>query len=308
MAAIEGLDPALKWLYHSLIGEVKPDNPELLKKKVIEELSVEIAGLLSESKQNTPPFKPELLARVRKVKQIVSFNSREALDGLLVPVEGGFVIKLNSNAPPTRYRFACAHEIGHTFFYDLNHNPPVKPYPTSQSSYWVEEGIARRIAGEILMPEFSVKRIIKKFGKPSLEAFKKISDLYFVSYESLARRLFWDLKLWDALFLISDVVDRKLIKINNWNRFMGASFKNGLKIPRVISPESEQYSNLYSNLNSALERMGEMTSIKPITLADERYFIQSICTRGYGGRVKQRIFSIVSRDEPPLETQQLNFS
>src|SRR5437667_10485458 len=53
-------------------------------------------------------------------------NMPRRAEGLLVPVSGGFVIRVNAFWPTTRQRFTIAHELIHTLFYDRSFDVPVK--------------------------------------------------------------------------------------------------------------------------------------------------------------------------------------
>jgi len=97
----------------------------------------DVENLVEKTGQKTPPVKPEKVAKERKVIEI----ERATLDtdALIVPCKGGFLMKINDKLPVVMQRFACAHEIAHTYFFDLEKDPPCKPYRRSTSRYWVEE-------------------------------------------------------------------------------------------------------------------------------------------------------------------------
>jgi Zn-dependent peptidase ImmA (M78 family) len=60
----------------------------------------------------------EKIAKIRNVKRIFEKDIEKA--GFLTPVEGGFYIFLRESDSPYKKNFSCAHEIGHTFFFDLS--------------------------------------------------------------------------------------------------------------------------------------------------------------------------------------------
>ena len=108
-----------KWLEDKLLGEscnaTKIDNFEDLKKAVKNALFDEVENLVDKTGQKTPPVNPEIVAKARKVIEI----ERAALDtdALIVPCKGGLLMKINDKLPVVRQRFACAHEIAHTYFF-----------------------------------------------------------------------------------------------------------------------------------------------------------------------------------------------
>jgi len=74
-----------------------------------------------------PPFDVKLLAKIRRVLEISRITSDSP--GRLVPAEGGFCIFIGGTESDKslfspREVFTCAHEIGHTFFYDLTTSKP----------------------------------------------------------------------------------------------------------------------------------------------------------------------------------------
>ena len=179
------IDPAVAWL-SSLVAPLSPK----------EFLLQQAAKLLSESGQNKPPFDPKR-AIPPSVKRVEI--TRLSRDGMLIPVEGGFILKLNSQKPLVRQNFACAHEIGHTFFYDLSGPRPWRPYE-SMSSYWAEEDLCYQFAEEMLMPSSEITRIGDKMP-PSLASFQSLLTTFQVSVEALARRI-KRLSLWQCILIV----------------------------------------------------------------------------------------------------------
>lgn len=212
------IDPAVAWL-SSLVTPLSPK----------EFLLQQAAKLLSESGQGKPPFNPKkaIPSSVKRVE-----ITRLSRDGMLIPVEGGFILKLNSQRPLVRQNFACAHEIGHTFFYDLSGPRPWRPYE-SMSSYWAEEDLCYQFAEEMLMPSSEITRIGGKIP-PSLASFQRLLTTFQVSVEALARRI-RRLSLWQCILIVmvasegkKNLLGRKVIykytdyksRIINWDALL----------------------------------------------------------------------------------------
>lgn len=212
------IDPAVAWL-SSLVAPLSPK----------EFLLQQAAKLLSESGQGKPPFDPKkaIPSSVKRVE-----ITRLSRDGMLIPVEGGFILKLNSQRPLVRQNFACAHEIGHTFFYDLSGPRPWRPYE-SMSSYWAEEDLCYQFAEEMLMPSSEITRIGGKIP-PSLASFQRLLTTFQVSVEALARRI-RRLSLWQCILIVmvasegkKNLLGRKVIykytdyksRIINWDALL----------------------------------------------------------------------------------------
>jgi hypothetical protein len=115
-------------------------------------------------------------------------------DGLIEPLGSnfadGFRIKLNKNTPTVRSRFTLAHEVCHTFFYELV--PEIKFLPHSTDKE--EERACNAVAAAILLPANSLERRVKGLSV-SLESLETIAAEYQVSTATMVLRL-RSLNLW----------------------------------------------------------------------------------------------------------------
>ncbi len=197
-----------KWLGDKLLGKafnaIRIADFEDLKKVVKNALFDDVEHLLDKTGQKTPPVNPEIVAKERKVIEI----EKAALDtdALIVPCRGGFLMKINEKLPVVRQRFACAHEIAHTYFFDLEKDPPCKPYRRSASRYWVEEGLCYELARRILMPTGMIKTWMDNATPPYIKDFRAMMRSFLVSGELLSYRIH-DLAKWNVLMLIFELSD-----------------------------------------------------------------------------------------------------
>ena len=80
-------------------------------------------------------------------------------DALLIPIVGGFKIKLKNEDKfhsTYRTRFSCAHEMAHTFFYEIEDGGvPFRAVPGG-SKY--EEKLCDIAAAELLMPKDALEK------------------------------------------------------------------------------------------------------------------------------------------------------
>lgn len=161
----------------------------------------EVQALLDQTGQKHPPFNPELLAPYRKVIEIR--RQKLMVPGILTPVKKGFIISLNSDDSVRRQRSTCAHEIAHTFFYDITTSPPsqikVRGYKAKQ--FGLEEDTCNQLAEEILMPTHAVREVTAEFPHPLMKSFVKLMSSFDVSSELLAWRL-RRLKVWRAIIIL----------------------------------------------------------------------------------------------------------
>lgn len=149
----------------------------------------EVQALLDQAGQRHPPFNPELMAPYRRVIEIR--HQKLTLPGMLTPVKEGFVISLNSGDPPRRQRFNCAHEIAHTFLYDITTSPPtrIRLRGHKAAKFGLEEDICNQLAEEILMPEHAIRDVLAHFPHPIMKSFVALMNKFDVSSELLAWRL-----------------------------------------------------------------------------------------------------------------------
>jgi hypothetical protein len=154
-----------------------------------------VQSLLSQSAKMhgslQPPIDPAILTDLCAV---LSVEHRPMVpEGVLTPVPGGFKIYLQSNfthrsGMKFRRRFTLAHELIHTFFYNLNGGvpEPVKKSPRGQSL----ERLCHIGACQILVPDFLLRQELKTKGEvASVESILDLARLFDVSVEVLMRRL-----------------------------------------------------------------------------------------------------------------------
>jgi Zn-dependent peptidase ImmA (M78 family) len=114
-------------------------------------------------------------------------------DGFIQPVgrryEDGFLLATKPGSS-TRKRFTMAHELCHTFFYELVPEIKYRPHDVDE----VEERLCNYGASELLIPADSLKQRIDSHN-PSLGILRDISRDYGVSMEAMLLRL-RTLKLW----------------------------------------------------------------------------------------------------------------
>lgn len=142
--------------------------------------------MLDSTKQEFPPIKLEPLFKIRK---ILDFSK-------------------NYYVNSWEQRFISAHEIAHTFFFDISTSPPKKTF--SDIPPQILEILCNRIAEEILMPIRMVNEYLNKHyplieNRFKIEMFKEIVfglvKLFNVSPYIAIRRLIGDMNLWNIVVL-----------------------------------------------------------------------------------------------------------
>jgi len=118
-------------------------------------------------------------------------------DAMLVPVAGGFALRLNEPQPSFgRLRFSWAHELVHSLFYEMKGNMPARRIPSGSET---EELVCDLGAREILLPESSLESVYKTMSNAAggSELIARLSKLAVVSPQVMASRLV-ELGMWET--------------------------------------------------------------------------------------------------------------
>jgi len=158
----------------------------------------------------------EAFLNERKIVKVFLWNQKGLL-GDIVPLSsreirtkfkdltnfagGGFEIDLGAYLNKSKILTTFAHEIAHTYFFDIYQDPPkcLISNEILKSSIWYQEfeGMAYDLGREILLPREKFRSYVELKGRdPSLENFLKMYSELGVSKEVLSQRLIKDLKLW----------------------------------------------------------------------------------------------------------------
>jgi len=152
------------------------------------------------------PLTTDVLKAIGKLRGIVEYKFKAPLasEGVITPLPtGGFSVAVARSDRSNRARYTLAHEIGHTFFYDLSYKPPERltPYSRNQtasgeirSATQLEERFCDAFAAELLFPWEAAKlelEVCACIEDPSelLAFIEKASQRWGVSVELALRRL-----------------------------------------------------------------------------------------------------------------------
>ena len=124
--------------------------------------------------------------KLRKVKLLPSGDL--VCDGYIQPhgrsYSEGFTILVKKKQPQSRVRFTIAHELCHTFFYEI---VPELKFVSHQTDL-AEERLCNVGAAALLMPNDDVVRAIRKVT-PSMLVLEQLAEHYGVSLEAMFLRL-----------------------------------------------------------------------------------------------------------------------
>jgi hypothetical protein len=176
------------------------------------EPSMAMIRLVRQLRRSRPRKEParamEYFLHSRKILRIDHSPDLDC-DGIIRPLgnefNNGFQIAVNSRCTLGRYRFTVAHELCHTFFYELV--PELKFRSHGMDEH--EERICNLGAAELLMPPNDVRGRVRGLST-SLDSLKHLASAYMVSIEAMLLRL-RSLGLWDS-------------ELTVWHRMTGGTF------------------------------------------------------------------------------------
>jgi len=228
-----------KWLLS------KVDNKNQ-KEPILQLAEVALKNYKKEVGNLNPPIDLIDLGKCLDIKVKKNLLSKDInCDALLVPLVGGFKIELKDEDKfhsTYRTRYSCAHEMAHTFFYEIgNGGVPFRAVPGG-SEY--EEKLCDIAAAELLMPKEILEKIgnklVNKYGY-SFSALFKLKETFKTSLRSISIRVNNSLDGWED-YLIA-----------KWNPI----FENS-KIMKIIGFEKEWESK---NMNVLPWRIDETEAI-----------------------------------------------
>jgi hypothetical protein len=224
--------------------------------------------LLNKSGQKMPPFDPFAVAKLRKIHTITWVDSGE--EACLIPDPKGFHLILRKPEDKrittseelkrhTRIRSTVAHEIGHTFFFDIENLPPrggpakyrFQGIPTkmvrTKEEWWCFD-----FARQLLLPDFYLKKFLSgHIPHANLDLALIIKEKFNVSWDVLLRKLVYDLKTWKTCTIFRFQVDGREIVLKNRHRNLWRGINSKIKDTDVWLSKNASF------LRSCLHRIGE---------------------------------------------------
>jgi Zn-dependent peptidase ImmA (M78 family) len=195
-----------RYLTNELIALSRSRHPDKNSWQAVKQGILQAANYLrEEAGQISAPIMLENIEKLCGIQKEVVYDLEGASGAILEPVSGGFIIRLGKGQTRIRRRFGIAHEIGHTFFYNLDYDPPIKIFPRERSRLLIdkkEEDICNAFARELLMPRELVQQDIASSSDRNLKMIIGLAAKYVVSPEVAARRLILDLAQFENSILL----------------------------------------------------------------------------------------------------------
>jgi hypothetical protein len=253
----------------------------------------EASRLLAGTNQLDAPFDP---LQGLYSQGVHDFRWIEGLpeEAKLIPDSKGFIlclrkiggeIPLDGSKLPTRLRTTLAHELGHTFFYDLSLLPP-----RSSSSYLSSSGLHKADLNEewwcmdfaraYLVPEFWVAKHLERGELPSLDFASRIRRELVVSWDILFRRLLWDLRVWrNCVIFRVDIPRLRSTGLWKSDAFKGWSFRRWLEYEgkRMISERLREGGLSGEVICQIANSKGEEFQLRLLETSEGHLLLGAIC-------------------------------
>lgn len=187
--------PWLRRVLHELNMLARNRDPSKASWQTAKKAILDAATYLRyETEQTIPPIRLDPIKQLFHINEGALLHSRLASEALVVPTAGGFILRLRENLHSYRRRFSIAHEIGHTFFYDISRDPPTRlvSHATSGGFSKKEEGVCSAFAVELLLPRDLLLADLQVCRYGELETILNFSRRYEVSAEAVVRTLMSD--------------------------------------------------------------------------------------------------------------------
>jgi len=240
--------PLYSWMIEQFKGDLPcTDDYEGLKQKAREMFLLQAFLLLRKTGQRRPPFDPFATGEQRRIHRITWVDSGD--EASLVPDLEGFHLilrrpeNISSEAEllkDVRVRSTVAHEVGHTFFFDISHFPPKQgprfEHALASNVREKEEWWCFDFARKLLLPDRWIKKSVISHNFSGLELASKIRREYNVSWDILLRKLVYDLEMWatSTVFRL-DFEDSQVILRNEYKDiWKGARTRIGRARPWLL--------------------------------------------------------------------------
>lgn len=197
-------------------------------------------ALRSATKQDRPPIELDTMLQLRKITGKSYFNSVDSPEAVLVPTLQGFIIRLRPGLHSSRIKFSEAHELAHTFFYDIEQSPPkrliTRAVPTLARAK--EEGLCNDFAAELLLPIELLRKGLDEFrGVATWDIVQRLKKRFDVSTEVVTRKLLSECV--EFQYCVAIHVDQQ----GEMRKWLGSNMKSMRLKERLLI---EQVSNAFS--------------------------------------------------------------
>ncbi|MDZ7688647.1 MAG: hypothetical protein U5J64_07995 [Halobacteriales archaeon] len=243
----QGLWDALAYVYLTeeelRYYSIEDENPlSQIKQRIYDDIWKE----MREYGEREPPFLSSDSKYVKYGRKAKIIETNRVNTARMKVESNGFKIFINNDIWHRRKRTLIAHELGHTYLYDLD-TEPIEPYYEKdrvadylrrrEEMWHMDEGFSWDLARQLVVPTPVLDRYIPK--TPSLYSFFRNTKKRFeITYSIMLKRLYWSTYNWDkganywnnSVFLVypDSKIDEDDIPAPKGNTevYKGAEYKN----------------------------------------------------------------------------------
>ncbi len=170
--------------------------------------------LLRLSNQNRIPIDLMAILPLRKIDPRIKYDNLINHSARLIPNQSGFQIivdeSLRTQSLRRMLRFTIAHEIGHTFLFDIERLPPTR-FSWLSSFDRSEEKLCNIFASALLMPDEIVLQQYEKLKENLfLRILRELAFEFDVSYSAMAMKLIHHMSLWNGILIACRWLPKRL--------------------------------------------------------------------------------------------------
>jgi hypothetical protein len=158
-----------------------------------------VEEMLYQTQNNIPPVRLDRIAPLRAVRKTV-YTSNIRSGGKLEVVPTGFMVFLQSGVQWYKRKEYWAHELGHTFFYNIATSPPSRAIEYGGAE---EEAICDLIAREMVAPRQLLVENLKTDCCSVMEL-RRLCKVFQMTHITMLYRLLVDLELWTGVALLCE--------------------------------------------------------------------------------------------------------
>jgi hypothetical protein len=191
--------------------------------------------------KNNQVFLNEIL-EYRNISKRPIYDITGSTRGMLRIINDTFYLSLNKKYRLPKYiqekRFTIAHEMGHTYFFDIN-GEIIRRYPWVERRTREEEYICDTFASELLMPCKTISKNYKQIyinNSPDvfIDTLLALSSKYCVTYFTLAVRIIRELELWNGILICCAKIGKIIGEKEDALRIIWAIYPKYIKKPLYI--------------------------------------------------------------------------
>lgn len=270
--------------------------------------------------ETRPPFIAPDSQFVRHSRKCKVVETGEVRSARISRSESGFTIYINEDLWPAKKRTQLAHELGHTYLYDVDADPiePLGDWKSDLDSvrdsdrmWGADEGFAWEVGGQLVVPS----QVLPTFVPPVASirsVLRAATEVFRITKSSMVKRLYWHTHDWgdgsnywpDSVLIMypkRKVEDGMPPPEGNSEVFKGENFRNA----RL----SEVWGSLAPIVRESVSAPGRTVFPGPANETSER---RPVSLNGVSMRVEakfvprdRRVYLLIGKEKPEESTREV---